>query len=89
MGMKLADLSPEIQDALAKTEPGEADAALHVAGRRRDDRALRQARTEAIDRLHHADAPARSKSSCSSSRSPMLARRYMRDLRRDANVETR
>ncbi len=40
--MKLADLSQQMQDALAKTGPGEVTAAVPVSGGHRTDRALRQ-----------------------------------------------
>ena len=86
--MKLADLSPQMQAALAKTQSGEpTEPFLSPAGveviARCDERAAAPpkkfnppTRDEVERRLFQQQIS-------------MLARRYIRDLRREANVETR
>jgi peptidyl-prolyl cis-trans isomerase SurA len=84
---KLADLAPQIQDAMKDTKPGEAAAPfLSEAGveliARCDKRVIQQTaytmptKSEVEDQLFQTQIAA-------------LARRYLRDLKRDANIQVR
>ena len=84
---KLSDLSPEIQKALADTKPGEmatpllSDAGVELIGRCDQKVETRTAftlpsREQVQEQLFDEQISA-------------LARRYKRDLRRDADVEVR
>jgi peptidyl-prolyl cis-trans isomerase SurA len=85
--MKPADLSPDIQKALAQTQPGEAtvpilsDAGVEIIARCDQRIQVETAyempsRTQVEEELFNAQISA-------------LAQRYMRDLKRDADVEVR
>jgi peptidyl-prolyl cis-trans isomerase SurA len=85
--MRLADLSPEIQGALSKTEPGEStqpfesSAGIEIIVRcdKPVPKVVQQrmpTREEIEEQLYAAQMS-------------VIARRYLRDLRRDADVETR
>ncbi len=86
--MKLADLSPQMQAELAKTQSGEPTAPF-----------LSQAGVEVIARCDERAAAPLKKFNVPTrdeverrlfqQQISMLARRYIRDLRREANVETR
>ena len=85
MGLKLTDLSPEIQAAIAKAGPGEATppftspAGLEMMVRC-DKRAPVKTPWQAPTRRDVEEA-------LFDQQITMLSRRYMRDLRRSANVE--
>lgn len=86
--MKLADLSPQIQSELAKTQSGEvtnpftSSAGVELIARC-DERAAPEP--------HKWNVPTRDQveRQLFQQQISMLARRYIRDLRREANVETR
>jgi len=84
---KLAELSPQIQDAMKATKPGEAaapfvsDAGIELIGRCDKRIEIKTAyvmpsRTQVEDQLFQSQIAA-------------LARRYLRDLKRDANIQVR
>ncbi len=84
---KLAELSPQIQDAMKATKPGEAaepflsDAGVELIGRCDKRIEVKTAyvmpsRTQVEDQLFNSQIAA-------------LARRYLRDLKRDANIQVR
>jgi peptidyl-prolyl cis-trans isomerase SurA len=84
---KLADLSPQIQDAMKDSHPGEAappfmsDAGIELIGRCDKRVEVKTAyvmptRTQVEDQLFQSQIAA-------------LARRYLRDLKRDANIQVR
>lgn len=84
---KLAELSPQIQDAMKATKPGEAaspflsDAGIELIGRCDKRIEVKTAyvmptRTQVEDQLFQSQIAA-------------LARRYLRDLKRDANIQVR
>ncbi|MEI9929283.1 MAG: hypothetical protein WDM89_01600 [Rhizomicrobium sp.] len=87
--MKLTDLSAEIQDAIAKTQSGRGHAAVPLVGRhRKSSRAAtsaRRPRRRSGSRRHATEV----EKQLFQQQISMLARRYIRDLRRQANVETR
>jgi len=86
--MKLTDLSPQIQAEIAKTQPGEATqpfmsaAGVEIFGRCDARIAAPAKKFQALDRSQVERRLFQQQIS-------MLARRYIRDLRRQANVETR
>ncbi len=87
MGLKITDLSPEIQAAIAKAGPGEATPPFSSPAGiemmvRCDKRAPEQ---------HKFTLPNRQQveESLFDDQITMLSRRYIRDLRRSANVETK
>jgi peptidyl-prolyl cis-trans isomerase SurA len=84
---KLAELSPQIQDAMKNTKPGEAaapfmsDAGVEMIGRCDKRIEVKTAyvmptRQQVEDQLFQSQIAA-------------LARRYLRDLKRDANIQVR
>jgi peptidyl-prolyl cis-trans isomerase SurA len=86
--MKLADLSPQMQAELAKTQSGEATAPfLSPAG----VEVIARCDERAAPLPHQFKAPTRDEVErrLFQQQISMLARRYIRDLRREANVETR
>ena len=84
---KLGDLSPQIQDGAEEHPSGRGGRALHVGGRHRTDRPLRQAH-RGQDRLCDAD-PQQVEDQLFQNQISALARRYLRDLKRDANIQVR
>ncbi|MEJ0024533.1 MAG: peptidylprolyl isomerase [Rhizomicrobium sp.] len=87
MGLKITDLSPDIQAAIAKAGPGEATPPFSSPAGiemmvRCDKRAPEQ---------HKFNLPSRQQveESLFDEQITMLSRRYIRDLRRNANVETK
>jgi peptidyl-prolyl cis-trans isomerase SurA len=86
--MKLADLSPQMQAELAKTQAGEpTEPFLSPAGveviARCDERAA------PVPHQFHVPSRDEVERRLFQQQISMLARRYIRDLRREANVETR
>jgi peptidyl-prolyl cis-trans isomerase SurA len=85
MGLKLTDLNPQIQDAVAKSGPGEAtmpfvsDAGIEMMVRC-DKR---------VEKPNKVNLPTRQQieEGLFDEQITMLSRRYMRDIRRNANVE--
>ncbi len=84
----LADLSPQIQAALKDSKSGDAAAPFMSEAGVELITPLRQARPHP-DRLYAAHTASRSRTNCSRTRSPPSARRYLRDLRRDSNIQVR
>jgi len=87
MGIKIADLSPEIQEAIGKAGPGEATPPfLSPAGVEMMVRCDKRAPTITAYTI-----PSRQQieEQLFDQQITMLSRRYLRDLRRNANVETR
>ena len=87
MGLKIADLSPEIQDAINKAGPGEATPPFKSpAGIEMMVRCDKRAPTRTVFAL-----PSRQQveESLFDQQITMLSRRYLRDLRRNANVEAK
>ncbi len=85
--MRLTDLSPEIQGALSKTEPGEttqpfeSSAGIEIIVR--CDKAVPK------PVLQHIPTRDEIQEQLYAAQMSVIARRYLRDLRRDADVETR
>jgi peptidyl-prolyl cis-trans isomerase SurA len=85
--MKLSDLSKQMQDALAKTQPGEptepfiSPAGIEVIAR--CDKAAPKVTAFVMPTRQQVEQQLFQK------QISMLARQYIRDLRREANVETR
>lgn len=87
MGLRISDLSPQIQDAIAKAGPGEATAPFQTQA--------------GIEMMVRCDKPAPVKTAWTvptrqeveenlfDEQITMLARRYLRDLRRSAHVEVK
>ncbi len=89
--MRLTDLGPEIQSELAKTQTGEATAPIRsAAGIEIIARCEKQA-PKPVEQLAPYRTPTRDEVErrLFQQQISMLARRYIRDLRREANVETR
>lgn len=94
--MRVADLSPEIQAELAKTQSGEAtvpfksSAGIEIIGRC-DKQAPQATQAAAPPKIPPYHTPTRDEVErrLFQQQISMLARRYIRDLRREANVETR
>jgi len=92
--MHLADLSPEIQGELAKTESGEAtvpfrsSAGIEILGRC-DKQAPKPQEVIAAPPPYKTPTRDEVERRLFQQQISMLARRYIRDLRREANVETR
>ena len=87
MGIKIADLSPDIQEAINKAGPGEAtEPFTSAAGIEMMVRCDKRAPTVTKYTL-----PSRQQieESLFDEQITMLSRRYLRDLRRNANVETK
>jgi len=87
MGLKITDLSPEIQDAIGKAGPGEATPPfMSPAGVEMMVRCDKRAPTVTAYTI-----PSRQQleEALFDQQITMLSRRYLRDLRRNANVETR
>jgi peptidyl-prolyl cis-trans isomerase SurA len=85
--MRLTDLSPEIQGALAKTQPGESTEPFgSTAGIEIIVRC-----DKPIPRINVQPIPTRQEieEQLYAAQMSVIARRYLRDLRRDADVETR
>lgn len=87
MGLKISDLSPTIQDAINKAGPGEATVPIVAPTGilmmvRCDKRA---------PEVHKVNLPTRQQveENLFDDQITMLSRRYIRDLRRNANVETK
>ena len=85
--MRLTELSPEIQTALSKTEPGDAaEPFLSSAGIEiivRCDKPIPKATVQIIPSRDQVEQE------LYEAQMSVIARRYLRDLRRDADVETR
>lgn len=85
--MRLSDLSPEIQSALGKTEPGDSTVPFQSAAGIeiivRCDKALPKASVAVIPSRDEVEQE------LYEDQMSVIARRYLRDLRRDADVETR
>ena len=85
--MRLTELSPEIQNALAKTEPGESTAPFQSsAGLEiivRCDKPVPKVTAQTIPTSEQIEQE------LYEAQMSVIARRYLRDLRRDADVETR
>jgi peptidyl-prolyl cis-trans isomerase SurA len=87
MGLKITDLSPDIQDAIGKAGPGEATPPfMSPAGVEMMVRCDKRAPTVTAYAI-----PSRQQieEQLFDQQITMLSRRYLRDLRRSANVETR
>ena len=87
MGIKITDLSPEIQEAIDKAGPGEATPPfMSPAGIEMMVRCDKRAPTVTAYTI-----PSRQQieEQLFDQQITMLSRRYLRDLRRNANVETR
>ena len=87
MGLKIGDLSPEIQEAIGKAGPGEATPPfMSPAGVEMMVRCDKRAPTVTAYTI-----PTRQQieEQLFDQQITMLSRRYLRDLRRNANVETR
>jgi peptidyl-prolyl cis-trans isomerase SurA len=85
--MKLSDLSPDIQNALSKTQPGESTAPFgSTAGIEIIVRC-----DKPIPKLQVHQIPTRDQvqEQLFEAQMEVISRRYLRDLRRDADVETR
>jgi peptidyl-prolyl cis-trans isomerase SurA len=85
--MRLADLSPDIQGALAKTEPGDSTVPfLSTAGIEIIVRCDKPIPKTAVQRVPtHEEV----EQQLYEAQMSVIARRYLRDLRRDADIETR
>lgn len=85
--MRLTELSPEIQNALGKTQPGEStEPFLSSAGVEiivRCDKAVPKTSVQFIPSRDQVEQE------LYEAQMSVIARRYLRDLRRDADVETR
>jgi len=87
MGLRIADLSPVIQDAINKAGPGESTPPMtSPAGIELMVRCDKRAPVQ-----HKFQIPERQQieESLFDDQITMLSRRYLRDLRRNANVETK
>ena len=85
--MRLTDLSPEIQGALAKTEPGDSTIPfMSSAGIEIIVRCDKPIPKTAVQRVPTSDEVEQELYEAQMS---VIARRYLRDLRRDADIETR
>jgi peptidyl-prolyl cis-trans isomerase SurA len=87
MGIKISDLSPDIQEAINKAGPGEATAPF-MSGAGVEMMVRCDKRTAAMTAY---TIPSRQQieEQLFDQQITMLSRRYLRDLRRNANVETR
>ena len=85
--MRLTDLSPEIQSALGKTQPGESTVPFtSSAGVEIIVRCDKPVPKTLVQRIPTADEVGQR---LYEEQMAVIARRYLRDLRRDADVETR